>query len=334
MAGSPRQFTARKLLPVLVGITVLASGSLGGWTLWSQLGGAPQVDAKQPIIPVESASTSNLKAPPVAGQTAPAIETPEIKVTEVVEPKEASKKELPQGKKHERQEMLLAVMISQLHQEAYQHFISQPGMGRGRMVPFLSVVQREWKMPEWTSEELAKEPPPHKGTKDLGLIHRLSLQYFGDSNTKTQQERLARNAPILHSTGKEYKKEKNQFWEIKSLDLVGLVMHDTPMVYISNKIPLMMEMKDLPKRPIRELDLFEAEGLQELWNGKDLYIRSKDTTIRVLGPIHAGKACLKCHHDTKEGDMLGAFSYTLREGQYQMDGRGLPTGKLTVTPKK
>jgi Protein of unknown function (DUF3365) len=81
-------------------------------------------------------------------------------------------------------------------------------------------------------------------------------------------------------------------------------------------------MKDLKKQPTREPDVFESEGLEELMAGKAIYIRSKGETIRVLGPVHAAKACLKCHNDAKEGDMLGAFSYTLRPGQYRMSGRG------------
>jgi hypothetical protein len=79
------------------------------------------------------------------------------------------------------------------------------------------------------------------------------------------------------------------------------------------------------------MDVFEMEGLEELMAGKDLYIRAKEGTIRVLGPVRAGKACLKCHTDAKDGDMLGAFSYTLRPGQYQMFGRGLqPNGNNTI----
>ncbi len=109
------------------------------------------------------------------------------------------------------------------------------------------------------------------------------------------------------------------------------------------KVP---QMKDLKKNPTRDLDLFESEGLEELMAGKDLYIRSKGDTIRVLGPIKAATACLKCHTDSQEGTMLGAFSYTLRPGQYAVNGRplgvyngipglkaGLP-GAFSNTPRK
>jgi hypothetical protein len=125
---------------------------------------------------------------------------------------------------------------------------------------------------------------------------------------------------------------KEYLWEIKSLDLVGLVVHETPVVYVSGNIsamgPTMIPpMMDLKKKPTREMDVFESEGLEELASGKALYIRSKADTIRVLGPIHAAKTCLRCHGDAKEGDLLGAFSYTLRQAKYVVNGFGIPGPK-------
>ena len=46
-------------------------------------------------------------------------------------------------------------------------------------------------------------------------------------------------------------------------------MHETPTVYLSEKLPMM---KDLAHRPTREMDVFEMEGLEELMAGKDMYI--------------------------------------------------------------
>jgi len=64
---------------------------------------------------------------------------------------------------------------------------------------------------------------------------------------------------------------------------------------------------DLETRP---LDLFETAGVVELSQGKDLYLRHKDNVIRMLGALRATDQCLKCHSDSKRGDLLGAFSYT------------------------
>lgn len=216
------------------------------------------------------------------------------------------------GKRHDIPEALLWQLMQRFHSDAHQHFIGQPGMGFNRIMPTLSVVKREWRMPEWTSEELAKDSPAIKGAMDLQSIHRLSLNNFAYSNIMTLEERWQGKHPPIPPPLK-----MQHLWEIKSLDLVGLVVNETPVVYMSEKIP---QMKDLKDRPTRELDLFEAEGLEELFAGKDLYIRSKSETIRVLGSIKAGTACLKCHDDVKEGALLGAFSYTLRPGQYLING--------------
>jgi Protein of unknown function (DUF3365) len=318
--------SSRKAILGVLGAALFASASFGGWTLWSGSGAAAVGDEAPAIVPAQPQPAPSViaKAPALQEATVDAVVPPPvIETAAIVEPAKSAeerKKELPQGKSHDRQDALLASMVQVLHSEAYQRFISQPGMGMSRMMPTLSVLPREWKVPEWTSEELAKEQPPVTGAKDLSLIHRFSLKSFGASNTKTATERWDEMAKEIRS--KELKKE--YLWEIKSLDLVGLVMHESPVVYVSEKIP---EMKDLKKKPTRELDVFESEGLEELASGKALYVRSKADTIRVLGPIHAAKNCLKCHGDAKEGDMLGAFSYTLRQAKYVVNGRGIPGPK-------
>jgi hypothetical protein len=52
-------------------------------------------------------------------------------------------------------------------------------------------------------------------------------------------------------------------------------------------------------------------GVPACCEGEDLFIVSKDNTIRMLGAMRATKVCQQCH-DAKVGDLLGAFSYTLR----------------------
>ena len=56
-------------------------------------------------------------------------------------------------------------------------------------------------------------------------------------------------------------------WEVKSLDLVGLLMHDRPVVYVSEKL----EMSKLKAAPTRKLDSFEVSALAQLQAGKELF---------------------------------------------------------------
>ena len=60
----------------------------------------------------------------------------------------------------------------------------------------------------------------------------------------------------------------------------------------------------------RPLDIFETAGVAELRQGKDLFVRPRGNVIRMLGALRAGAQCVKCHNDSKQGDLLGAFSYT------------------------
>jgi len=301
--------TGRKLALLLFGAALTASVSFGSWKVWSDAQPLPPAPASSlqslPIAQIDSAPQND--ETPVTPTAK--VETPPAKKVELPTLEEVRIKELPTGKKHAKQDELLALMAQRLHSDAYTKFISQPGMGMSRMMPTLRIVPREWKMPEWTSEEITKEQPPKTGMKDLSLIHRLNLNQFSASNIPLEKASKNEQPPAL----------SEQVWEIHSLDLVGLVMHDTAKVYVSKKLP---EMKDLKNTPIRDLDVFESEGLEELVGGKDLYVRAKEGTIRVLGPIRASKACLKCHGDAKDGDMLGAFSYTLREARYEHGFRG------------
>jgi hypothetical protein len=97
-------------------------------------------------------------------------------------------------------------------------------------------------------------------------------------------------------------------WRINHVQLVGILSHAQPVVYLTDKLPSMEQVRQGKTRP---LDFFEEAALPPLRDGEDLYIVSKEDTIRMLGALRATKTCQKCH-DAEIGDLLGAFSYTLR----------------------
>ncbi len=99
-------------------------------------------------------------------------------------------------------------------------------------------------------------------------------------------------------------------WKVGTIDLVGLLLHETPVAYISANLPRMDELRGAPTRP---LDPFEAQGLEHLRGGQDLFVRGSDKRVRMLGAVRSVKQCLACHGGDR-GDLLGAFSYTLRRG--------------------
>jgi len=96
-------------------------------------------------------------------------------------------------------------------------------------------------------------------------------------------------------------------WLIEHVHLVGILQHERPVVYLTDKMPSMEQVRLGKTRP---LDRFEEAALPSLVEGEDLFIARKDDTLRMLGAIRATKVCLQCH-DANAGEMLGAFTYTL-----------------------
>jgi hypothetical protein len=97
-------------------------------------------------------------------------------------------------------------------------------------------------------------------------------------------------------------------WELQTLYLLGLVVHEEPVVYVSGNLPRMDELLDAEARPP---DAFEEAGLATLRRGEDLITQPKGDSLRMLGAIRSVKQCINCHGGER-GDLLGAFSYTLK----------------------
>jgi hypothetical protein len=107
---------------------------------------------------------------------------------------------------------------------------------------------------------------------------------------------------------RKYVLEKST-WFVDHIELVGILTQPEPIVYMTDKMPSMEQIK---KGTTRKLDAFEEKGLKELARGEDLFIIEKDNTLRMLGALRATKSCLQCHDTAKEYDLMGAFSYTIR----------------------
>lgn len=102
--------------------------------------------------------------------------------------------------------------------------------------------------------------------------------------------------------------ESESTWRITRLELVSLLMHDEPAVYVSKSLPRMSE---LAERPVtRSLDLFEQSSLAMLEAGENIVSRTALNHIEMLGAIRAVNQCLQCHQ-VERGALLGAFRYTL-----------------------
>lgn len=97
-------------------------------------------------------------------------------------------------------------------------------------------------------------------------------------------------------------------WQVTRLELVSLLKHDRPRVYVSDQLPRMAE---LDNAKTRGLSRFEQTALEALQTGDELAVDARLNQIYMLGAVRATTQCLECH-DVQRGDLLGAFSYELR----------------------
>ena len=97
-------------------------------------------------------------------------------------------------------------------------------------------------------------------------------------------------------------------WKVQTLELVSLLLHDEPEVYVSSHLPQMDRVHDVPTRP---LDRFENLGLNVLRQGEDLFTTRVPEGARMLGAVRSTRQCVACHGGER-GALLGAFTYNLR----------------------
>jgi hypothetical protein len=99
--------------------------------------------------------------------------------------------------------------------------------------------------------------------------------------------------------------EEGRRWKLRRVELVSLLTHDEPGVYVTDKLPRMDLLRGVP---VRSLDEFESMSLPRLGRGEDVIALQSGSRLRMLGAVRAGNQCLSCH-EAQRGDLLGAFSY-------------------------
>jgi len=198
-----------------------------------------------------------------------------------------------------------------LHEKSVDNFVGSWGFGIGRMI-------REVKPSEHgLTNGLRTEPAPLQPSNPSYEPRSLKVQ-----TSNIGGEGLHNDAVLdfIHPQGFGYVKDRQHVAgfqshrfskipeskdvEVARLELVSLLMHKDPSVYLSDRLPQMDALKGVPTRP---LDAFETEGLAALRKGEDLFVRED----RMLGAIRSVKQCIACHGGER-GQLLGAFTYTLR----------------------
>jgi hypothetical protein len=183
-----------------------------------------------------------------------------------------------------------------MHRNTVEIFIARPGFGLRRMP--LSVEEFvTW--PKSLSQNDAENKRPRFG---MPFVYEFE---------KPGEKPKTVHYPVRDLVGgwgfdRIQTEDQKEQWQLRTVHLVGLVKNPEPTVYLTDKVPDMKEAKDVPTR---ELDAFEKAALETIKGGEDLAIEKRGKELRMLGPIYAGNACVKCHE--QKGRLLGAFTYAL-----------------------
>lgn len=231
--------------------------------------------------------------------------------------------------------------LGRLHSAKYEEFVVASGFGPVRM----GRVRREKiVLPELAPAELPPRPqqvdPPtlvqgplelaatgqHVDPSDLNSLHDGGiLDFTNRERTGFVADRQKVAGFLPHAVFKIPSAEDQRAWidwQVSHMELVSLLKHAEPRVYLSEHLPRMEELRNAETRPVDE---FEQRALQQLRGGEDIVVDQQLNTIRMVGAVRAAKQCLDCH-SVRRGELLGAFSYLLDRKQ------PLPPPKVEAKP--
>ncbi len=210
------------------------------------------------------------------------------------------------------------IHLQRLHEEAVTLFVNSPGFGVARLLyPTESGLAHRLR---------DGRALPQPGDRPPVLFSLSQMEPLLPRNVDAKLEMHEESViDFVHPAGFGFVKSRTQVagfqshqfseiprtaehWAIQRLELLGLLLHEEPVGYVSESLPRMDELREAPTRP---LDSLEVEGLAALRTGQSLFVRASNDWLRMVGELRSTKQCVACHGGSR-GDLLGAFSYTLR----------------------
>lgn len=206
--------------------------------------------------------------------------------------------------------------LEALHEHQVALFVNSPGFGSARMGllgRFRLANEVSFPVPRQPGPEIGEawspgefDPLPREAEAEFLEILGKSVVGFGHSagfgyikNREAVAGFLPHRFADLPGAPAEYRLER--------LELVGLLLREDPVAYVSEELPSMEDIGTVPTRP---LDEFESMALPTLRQGSDLFSTRTNRGIRMLGAVRNASRCVDCHGGD-EGALLGAFSYRL-----------------------
>jgi hypothetical protein len=225
--------------------------------------------------------------------------------------------------------------LQQLHEATYVAFVESQGFGVARMGP-LRPEHADLPARQIVRLPIGNVPLSESAMgENLARLHRLARYDFLTAErigyVRSREEVAGFEAHGFSMLAEQLAQMNGNAaavpigaWELTRLELVSLLRHDAPRVYIAEALPLMDELGDVPHRA---LDEFEADALPSLRYQQDVVVDQRPERIAMLGAIRAGSDCLQCHEGAR-GDLLGAFSYEL----VRQKGGPFPRDEKAVGP--
>ncbi len=218
-----------------------------------------------------------------------------------------------------------AIVLERLHDDTLADFSRAPGFGvtrtsyvfqrytrRREPVGVISQPSIDY-VPEATSPQppqghLADTPKNTLQRRDLyrqSLTNFLDGEAFGfvkdiDTTVGFESHRFTQEFDTRQTVGEPP-------YRLARLELVSLLKHERPVVYVSEHLPNMDELRDVPTRA---LTAFEGKSLVRLRRDENLVTEDAGNLLHMLGAVRASETCMKCH-SVRRGELLGAFSYEL-----------------------
>lgn len=216
-----------------------------------------------------------------------------------------------------------------LHTNAVDRFVNQPGFGNKRMqrdpdpsylkpydekpVPLVGGVRIRLDPKDFATQDETYPIGPTPLLSSFWSMHRAGVRFFVDSSdlgyVRSREQVAGFQRHQFRGVPGSWNDQKGQeTWLLERLELISLLRHERPVVYLSDRLPSMTGVEKLKTRPVGE---FEEKALKAFQQGEDLAHLRQGDKLSVVGSIRAGGACLQCHEGGR-GDLLGAFTYALK----------------------